>query len=134
MYITKAIELSPDVAIYHYVKAKIDEVEKDYDAARISYNKTIELDPSNADAYNGIGVLIMDEGQRILDEAAYKSDKDFNIAKNKANEVFKTAIDYFMKASELNAEELTYKRNLRMLYYRLGMSKELEAIEKELGY
>lgn len=134
VYITKAIEISPDVAVYHYVKAKIDEVEKNYVDARTAYNKTIELDPKYADAYNGIGVLILDEGQKILDDAAYKSDKEFNVAKKKADGVFKTAIDYFLKASELNPEELTYKRNLRMLYYRLGMSKELEAIEKELGY
>jgi tetratricopeptide (TPR) repeat protein len=126
--------MSPDVAVYHYVKAKIDEVENNYVDARAAYNKTIELDPKYADAYNGIGVLILDEGQKILDDAAYKSDKEFNLAKKKANDVFKTAIDYFLKASELNPEELTYKRNLRMLYYRLGMSKELEAIEKELGY
>ncbi|MEA4936211.1 MAG: hypothetical protein VB102_06155 [Paludibacter sp.] len=134
MYIAKAIEISPDVAVYHYVKAKIDEVEKNFVDARAAYNKTIELDPKYADAYNGIGVLILEEGQKILDDAAYKSDKEFNLAKKKADEVFKTAIDYFLKASELNPEELTYKRNLRMLYYRLGMSKELEAIEKELGY
>lgn len=134
VYITKAIALSPNTAIYHYVKAKIDEVEKNYADARISYNKTIELDPKNADAYNGIGVLILDEGQKILDDAAYKSDKEFNAAKKQANEVFKSAIEYFKKAAEINPEELTYKRNLRMLYYRLSMSKELEAIEKELGY
>jgi len=134
VYITKAIEISPDVAVYHYVKAKIDEVENNFVAAKAAYNKTIELDPKYADAYNGIGVLILDEGQKILDEASYKSDKEFNVAKKKANEVFKTAIEYFLKASELNPEEMTYKRNLRMLYYRLQMSKELEAIEKELGY
>ena len=62
------------------------------------------------------------------------SDKEFNLAKKKSKEVFKNALTYFIKASELNPEELAYKRNLRLLYYRLEMNKELEAVEKELGY
>lgn len=134
VYINKAIEVSPNEAVYYYINAKIYETEKDYVTARKYYDKTLELDPKYADAHAGIGVLIIEEGQKILDDAAYKSDKEFNAAKVKANEVFKSAIDYFKKAVEINPDEQIYKRNLRMLYYRLGMSKELEAIEKELGY
>lgn len=133
-YITKAIEMLPNVAVYHYVKAKIDEAEGKTKEARASYDKTIELDPTYADAYAGIGALIVEEGQKIVDAAAYKSDREFNAAKKQSKEVFKNALTYFKKASELNPQELSHKRNLRMLYYRLEMSKELEAIEKELGY
>jgi tetratricopeptide (TPR) repeat protein len=133
-YISKAIELLPNEAVYHYVNAKIAEAEGDKVAARKSYDKTLELDPKYADAYAGIGAMVIEEGQKILDDAAYKSDREFNAAKVKSKTVFKSAIDYFLKAAELNPEELSYKRNLRMLYYRLEMSKELEAIEKELGY
>ena len=134
IYIKKAIEVSPNEAVYHYVKAKIDETENNYVDARASYDKTLELDPKFADAYAGIGVLIIDEGQKVLDEAAYKSDREFTAAKLKSKEIFKSALDYFLKAAEISPDELIYKRNLRMLYYRLEMSKELEAIEKELGY
>jgi tetratricopeptide (TPR) repeat protein len=134
VYINKAIEVSPNEAVYYYINAKILETEEDFVNARKYYDKTIELDPEYADAYAGIGVLIIDEGQRILDEAAYKSEREYNIARNKSKEVFKSAIDFFKKAAEINPEEQLYKRNLRMLYYRLDMSKELEAIEKELGY
>lgn len=133
-YITKAIELLPNEAVYHYVNAKIAEAEGDKVSARKSYDKTLELDPKYADAYAGIGAMVIEDGQKILDDAAYKSDREFNAAKVKSRTVFKSAIDYFLKAAELNPEELSYKRNLRMLYYRLEMSKELEAIEKELGY
>lgn len=133
-YIAKAIELLPNEAVYHYVNAKIAEAEGNKVAARASYDKTLELDPKYADAYAGIGALVIEDGQKILDDAAYKSDREFNAAKAKSKTVFKSAIDYFLKASQLNPEELSYKRNLRMLYYRLEMSKELEAIEKELGY
>lgn len=133
-YITKAIAMLPDVAVYHYVKAKIDEAEKKTSSARASYEKTLELDPKFADAYAGIGALIIEEGQKVLDDAAYKSDKEFNMAKKKSKEIFKNALTYFLKASELSPEEQAYKRNLRLLYYRLEMTKELEAIEKVLGY
>jgi tetratricopeptide (TPR) repeat protein len=133
-YITKAIDMLPDVAVYHYVKAKIDEAEKKSASARASYEKTLELDPKFADAYAGIGALIIEDGQKILDDAAYKSDKEFVAAKKKAKEVFKNALTYFLKANELSPDEQAYKRNLRLLYYRLEMTKELEAIEKQLGY
>ena len=133
-YIGKAIELLPNEAVYHYVNAKIEEAEGNSAKARTSYDKTLELDPKYADAYAGIGALVIEEGQKILDDASNKSDREYNAAKVKSKTVFKSALDYFLKASELNPEELSYKRNLRMLYYRLDMSKELEAIEKELGY
>lgn len=133
-YISKAIELLPNEAVYHYVNAKIEEAEGNNDKARASYDKTLELDSTYADAYASIGALVIDEAQKILDDASYKSDREFNAAKVKSNEVFKSALTYFLKAAELNPEELAYKRNLRQLYYRLDMSKELEAIEKELGY
>lgn len=133
MYITKAIELLPDVAVYHYVKAKIEESEGNTALARASYERTLELDPNFADAYAGIGAIIVEEGQKVLDEAAYKSDREFNAAKKRSREIFANALTYFQKASELSPDEVAYKRNLRMLYYRLDMSKELEAIEKKLG-
>jgi len=133
IYINKAIEMLPNVAVYHYVKAKIDEAEGKSVAARASYEKTLELDPTFADAWAGIGALIVEQGQKILDDAAYKSDREFNAAKRQSKEIFKNAVTYFLKAAELNPQEQSYKRNLRMLYYRLEMSKELEAIEKELG-
>jgi len=135
MYIDKAIEMSPNEAVYYYIKAKIYEIEEDDANARLFYNKTLELDPNYyADAHAGLGVLIINQGEKILDDAAYKSDKEYNLAREQANALFKSAIAYFIKASEINPEETIYKRNLRTLYYRLDMSKELEEIEKELGY
>lgn len=134
VYINKAIEMLPNVAVYHYVKAKIDEAEGKSVPARAAYEKTLELDPTFADAWAGIGALIVEQGQKILDDAGNKSDREFNAAKRQSKEVFKNALTYFLKAAELNPQEQSYKRNLRTLYYRLEMSKELEAIEKELGY
>jgi len=134
VYIDKAIEVSPNEAVYYYINAKIYELEKDYVNARENYDKTLELDSNYADAYAGIGVLIIEEGQQILDDAAYKSDKEFNLAKEKAFDIFRSAIDYFKKADQINPEELIYKRNLKTLYYRLNMSKELEEVDKALGY
>ncbi|HOS45528.1 MAG TPA: hypothetical protein PLQ69_03515 [Paludibacter sp.] len=134
LYIDKAIEISPNEAVYYYIKAKIFEMEEDNENTKLYYDKTLELDPNYADAYAGIGVLIISQGEKILNDAAYKSDREYNLARKQANELFKSAIDYFVKASEISPEETLYKRNLRTLYYRLDMSKELEEIEKELGY
>ncbi len=134
IYIDKAIEISPNEAVYYYIKAKIYEMEEDDENTRFYYDKTLELDPSYADAYAGIGVLIISQGEKILNDAAYKSDREYNLAKKQSNELFKSAVEYFEKAKSISPDETIYKRNLKTLYYRLGMSKELEEIEKELGY
>ena len=133
-YLDKAIGLSPNEAVYHYIYGKIYEIEEDYDKALSYFNKTIELNPGYADAYASIGYLIIEEAQQILDDAVYKSDEEYEKAGVKTAKMFLEAIGYFKKADELNPDELLYKRNLRNLYYRLNMSDELEAIEKELGY
>lgn len=133
-YITKALELLPNEPVYHFINAKIEEIQGNRDAAMVSYNKTLELEPTYADAYAGIGALIVDDAQKVLDDAAYKSDREFNAAKVKSKDMLLNAVEYFKKADEYNPDDLSNKRILRSLYYRLEMSKELEAIEKELGY
>lgn len=132
-YINIAIQLLPEVAVYHYVKAKISEAEGNAVEARKSYERTLELDPTFADAYAGLGGIIVDEGQKILDEAALKSNREFNAARVRSRDYFQRALTFFQKAHELKPEEISYKRNLRTLYYRLDMNEEFEAMERALG-
>jgi hypothetical protein len=61
-----------------------------------------------------------------------KDVKLFNQEKEKADKVFKESLPYFQKATELNPNEIEYKRTLRTLYYRLKMDKEFEAIDAEI--
>jgi len=134
VYLNKAIEAEPNLAQYRYVKGSLDESLGDFDAARVSFEKAIELDANNADAYAGIGRLIYNSAVKLSDAAnEIKDNKSYIAAKKKADDVFVQSITYFKKAAEINPKEMEYKRTLKNLYYRLKMDKEYDAIDKEMN-
>lgn len=132
-YLRTAIEREPNLAQYRYVKGNLDESLEKYDDAKASFEKAVELDPTMADAYSGLGRLLYNKAVKMLDDANNIKDiKQYNIAQQKAEDVFKQSLPYFKKASELNPKEIEFKRTLKTLYYRLKMDKEFEAISKEI--
>lgn len=133
-YLDKAIAATPDEPVYYFIYGEINRTGGDFEKAREYYDKTISLDPEYADAYSGIGIIIIDEAQLVLDAAAYESDAVYHKARLKSEDMYREAIKHFKKADEINPDELLYKRNLKNLYYRLNMSKELEEVDKALGY
>lgn len=133
-YLNNAIEKEPKMAQYQYVKGNIDESLGNLDDALAAFNKAIELDPKLADAYAGLGRLYFNKAVKMADAANdIKDNKLFVAAKKQADDVFKQAIPYFVKAKEVNPEEKEYLRTLKTLYYRLKMDKEFDEVEKELN-
>jgi hypothetical protein len=51
----------------------------------------------------------------------------------KVEGVFKESVPFFKKASEMNPKEIEYKKTLKILYYRLKMDAEFEAVNKEIN-
>lgn len=133
-YLNNAIEREPNIAQYYYVKGNLAESMGLIKDAREAFDKSLELDPNNADSYAGIGRLKYNQAVKMSDSAnEIKDNKLYNAAKDKADLVFKESIPFFKKASEINPKEGEYKRTLRTLYYRLKMDKEFDALEKELN-
>lgn len=134
VYLNSAIEREPTIAQYYYVKGNLTESMGLTKEARAAFDKSLELDPNYADAYAGIGRLKYNQAVKMAESAnEIKDNKAYNIAKDKADAVFKESIPFFKKAAEINPKELEYKRTLRTLYYRLQMDKEFDAIEKALN-
>ncbi len=132
-YLNTAIEREPGLAQYRYVKGNLDESLGKSDEAKASFEKAIELDPTLADAYAGLGRLLYNKAVKMLDDAnSIKDIKLYNAAQQKAEDVFKQSLPLFKKASELNPKEVDFKRTLKTLYYRLKMDKEFEAVSKEI--
>ncbi len=132
-YLTTAIEREPKLAQYQYVKGGLDESLGNLEDARKDFDKAIELDPTLADAYAGIGRLIYNKGVKMLEEANNIKDiKLYNAEQDKAENVFKQSMPYFKKAVELNPKEVEYKKPLKNLYYRLKMDADFDAISKEI--
>ncbi|MDD3320332.1 MAG: tetratricopeptide repeat protein [Paludibacter sp.] len=132
-YLGKAIEREPTMAQYRYVKGNLDESQGNLDEARASFEKALELDPTLADAYAGVGRLYYNKAVKMLDEANNIKDiKKYNAAQKAAEDVFKESLPFFQKATKLSPKEIEFKRTLKTLYYRLKMDKEFEAVSKEI--
>lgn len=133
-YLNTAIASDPKNTQYYLVQAKLYEDSKDFDAARATYDKVLTLDPKLGEAYSGIGRLYYNKAGKIWMDADsnLKDDKLIKAEKEKANAVFKEAIPFFKKAIEVAPAEIEYKRNLKTLYYRLGMTAEYDVLDKEI--
>lgn len=134
VYLRNAIEREPNVAQYHYVKGNVDETLGNVEDAKADFQKAIELEPTMADAYAGMGRVYFNVAVNLLDEASnLKDQSQYEQELQKAQDIFKESLPYFQKAAELSPEDTDYKMTLRTLYYRLGMDAEYEAINKELN-
>jgi len=133
-YLNSAIENEPEIAQYHYVRGVLNEQLGNVDESHVSFDRAIELEPDMADAYAGKGRLIFNSAVKIMDEAtSIKDNRKYNAEVEKAENVFKESLPFFIKATELAPEEIEHKRILRTLYYRLQMDAEYEAINNEIN-
>lgn len=133
LYLDKAIEREPNLAQYRYVKGNLEESLGNYDEARAAFDKAIELDPTQAESYAGIGRIYYNKAVKILEAGAKIKDvKLYDVEAKKAEVLFKQSLPFFKKASEVNPKEVEYKKTLKTLYYRLQMNAEFDAIKKEI--
>ena len=124
-----AINREPNVAQYHMTKASVIAVVLGkYEESFACYEKAIQLDPTNAAFYHAYGIAYSDYAIKINNDAAYLADKEYKAEKARSDEFLKKALPYCQKAYELEPDNFEYKRNLRSIYYRLGMNAEYEAL------
>ncbi|HLP04939.1 MAG TPA: tetratricopeptide repeat protein [Paludibacter sp.] len=134
VYLNTAIEREPNIPQYYYVKGNLSEAQGNMEDARAAFDKAIELDPTLADAYAGIGRLYYNKAVKITENANnIKDNKLFNAEQKKAEVVFKESLPFFKKAAELKPKDVEFKKTLKTLYYRLKMDAEFEAISKEIN-
>ncbi|MDP4240466.1 MAG: tetratricopeptide repeat protein [Bacteroidota bacterium] len=133
VYLDKAIDREPALPQYRYVKGNLEESLGNYDEARAAFDKAIELDPTQAESYAGIGRIYYNKAVKILEASSKIKDmKLYNVEAKKAEDLFKQSLPFFKKASEVNPKEIEYKKTLKTLYYRLQMNAEFDAIKKEI--
>lgn len=133
-YLDEAIEKSPNVAEYYAVKGNIEDRLGKVDDAQAAFTKALDLDSNSALANSGMGRSIFNQGVEIVNNLGTINDtKTYNAEKAKADELFKKSLPYLKKAVELNPDDMDYKQALKMLYYRLNMQEEYDAISKEMN-
>ena len=129
------IAKDPNNTFYLYVKGFLLHNMKDNDRALEYYRKTIEVDPTYAEAYSNIGLIYIQKAQDYSDQATFNLD-DPNYARDQEaiKKFFEEAKPYYEKARELKPDQQDlWIQGLYRVYYNLNMGDEFDEIEKLMG-
>lgn len=146
-YLDKAIANDPSNACdLNSVKGALLAEKKDYAAAEAEYLKALDQDPNCERALEALAVNYILQAQELKEKTATLSDRQQQIANDKKTvELYQKSLPSLEKYTQLlkerNADQSEINSallKLRNVYYNLSImgvdkSKELEAIEKELG-
>ncbi len=115
-----------------YVKGYLYQNMKNYDNAIEAYKKTIEADPTYAEAYSNLGLCYYQKGLEYAGQTSSDlNDPKYQEDQAKIKAFYEQARPYYEKARELKPDNRELWMNgLYTIYYNLNMAKEFEEIEK----
>jgi tetratricopeptide (TPR) repeat protein len=131
----KQLKIDPNNKLYNYVKAYLYHNMKKYDEAIPYYEKTVQLDPTYAEAFNNLGLIYVMKAQELSDKAPTNvNSPDYKKAQNDIKDLYKKALPYYEKARQLkpDSKEL-WGQGLYRVYYILKMEPQFSEIEKLMG-
>jgi Tfp pilus assembly protein PilF len=132
-YLDEAIAKDPTIAEYYFTRARLKEEQKDVDAANADYDNALKVNPNLAGAHAGKGRLLFNNGVEIQNNAqTIRDNKLYNAEVAKSEALIKKALPLYLKAEELDANELEYKLALQQIYYRLQMDDKYAEIVKTI--
>lgn len=135
-YLNKVLA-QPDLKnreMFYNALADIYAQEGNNDEARKNYEEALKINPDFADATMGIGRLHYNHALQIANDAtaAIGDAKKVKELDAQAQELFKKALPYLQKASQLEPDNREYLMALRNVYYNLKMQKEFDEIDAKL--
>jgi len=131
-YLDRAIEKDNTNASYFLARGVCLDKLGRQDEAIEAYKKAVEVKPDNSDAYYNLGVIYVNRGVKqfeIANAVPTNEQARYEVEKNKADEQFKKAIPFLENAVKYNPGELTWKSQLKNLYYRLKMMDKYDAMK-----
>ena len=122
----------PNNKLYLYVKAYLYHNMKDYEKAIEFYKKTLDVDPTYAEACSNLGLVYLLQAQDYADKAPTDiNDPNYATAQANIKKFYEEAKPYYEKARELKPDQKDlWLQGLCRVYYNLNMGPEFEAIEK----
>ncbi len=122
----------PNNKLYLYVKAYLYHNMKDYEKAIEFYKKTLDIDPTYAEACSNLGLVYLLQAQEYADKApADINDPNYATAQAEIKKFYEAAKPYYEKARELKPDQKDlWLQGLYRVYYNLNMGPEFEEIEK----
>lgn len=135
-YLDEAIAQNPKDPQYYVVKGNTLVDLKKYDDAIKAYNDVINgVEPNNAAAHQGIGLVYISKATEIQSEAEalpLNQKAKYNAKKAEAKEMFKKAIDPLEKSRKINPNDLGTLNLLQSVYMTLNMGKEAQEVKKAM--
>lgn len=134
----EAIALAPDNADLHYNVGVISMEQENYEDARASYKKAIEIDPKYTNAYLNLSTTYVNEGNAMIDEMNSLGNSKADIAKydelkEKKDTMFKSGADVLEEALKNNPENENIMTQLKNIYGAMGDNENFMRMKKMLG-
>jgi len=133
-YLDMAVAKDPDNPALRNAQGKMLDELGETEKAHAAYDAAIAANPNYFDAHYNKAVVYHNNAVKLMDEANdAKTNAEYEIKRNLADEEFARAIPFFEKALELNPGERSAMDTLKTLYFRLrGKYPEMEAKHDEM--
>lgn len=130
-----AIAADPNNGAYYYSAGILEESRKNNDAAKVYYQKGIELNPDFPGNYLNLGRVLAEEYDALDQATGNMSQADYNkYAAETLVPLLKESAKNFERAYEINNELDDALKYLKNIYYRLNDNANYERVNKLLGY
>lgn len=122
-----AILRDPKNHTLYFAKGSIYDMKREFDLAKVLYEKAVELKPDYFDAYFNLGVLFFNSGAEMIKEAneiPANENHRYEIAFDLSLNELEKALPYLEKAYETNPNDQTTIQSLKQIYFKLRSRKE----------
>lgn len=136
--ISDLVDKDPDNAAEYYRILGHAAVEnEDFDKAKGYYEKAIEINPEEGEAYNGLANIILKNQESIVDEMnglgmSSEDSKKYDELQEKRLELLKEAVPLLEKAFEIDSENVGVIRTLYNIHRQLQNQEEADKYKNML--
>ncbi len=134
-YLNLAIQNDPSNYSYYFARGTLYDKMKDFENAKISYEKSIELNKDYFDAYYNLGALFYNKAVELIkvaNDIPAKEQKRYDETINNAKEQLKLAMPFLEKANELDPNEMNTLLSLKEIYVRLALYDKANAVKAKI--
>ncbi|MBQ7210287.1 MAG: tetratricopeptide repeat protein [Paludibacteraceae bacterium] len=125
-YLNQAIAADPTIAQYYLIRGNLLEHDQKFEEAKADFQKVIDMDPKQAEAYAGMGRCFYNDAAARTEEVNHISDNAaYQKALKELDVLYKASIPYFEKAVELE-QNRDYMLHVKGLYYRFRSEPEYQ--------
>jgi tetratricopeptide (TPR) repeat protein len=135
--IVEALEKNPNDAILVFNLGVVSYNNKELVDAEKYYVKAIELDPKYVDAYLNLAILKLDAEKSLIEKmnklgTSAPEMKKYDVLKKQREDVYKSAIPYLKKVTELSPDNVEAIKTLIGVYNALEMFDEAKVLKAQL--